>query len=451
MRIDNISVHDCVVDRLKSWARDRLPYLNDAALRGELSYEAFGDIATREVLVDLPTIERLDEDVIRPMLTVLGMLGSAIERHAQQQTLVQSHSRGYTFHDRRAAIEVGRGLDTLMVNGTIPFRDYFFRLADVIGHPHRDSLYSLMIWNGLGVTVYDPADLVDRSVVYRSENLFRDELLLSFTGKQMERYFLGVIKETVALQAAANQQIMQLCDPESDLRSVEMQTAARTAAQLIWAMQACMHRFMKRPDLDIDLFLDVIRQYDCPWHPPETRLRPVSVANDVHSLYRDVVLFDELVRPNPHFPGYRAHIQTTYCVMLPEHIAQLEGALQTETLETRLTTLLGDDQDNQSPDWIWAYVDLYNAQRDMSRAHYALVAKFLLQPSEKRKQNKDPREYVTVVDNSHGTTGMDPIKVVKYLDDARAAHPLTRFNGVKGRPKPAKLSHDQLLRLVEMG
>ncbi len=435
----------CPVNQLKNWANEQLPLLNEQALQGKLSYSDFGQIVSQEALCNLPDVESLDESQLRPMLTLMGMLGSSTERHAQQQALKGAPQRGYTFEHRRAGIVPGKGLATLVVNEHQPFRDYFYKLADRMSHPYRDSLQSLILWNGPQVTIKHPDT---GEVIYRSPVSFEDGTFLSFTGESMERYFLGVIKETVALQAAANEYIMQLCEPDSDLRSEEMQTAARTAAQLIWSMQVYMHRFMKRPDLDIDMFLDVIRQYDCPWHPPEQQLRPVSVANDVHSLYRDIVLFDNLVPGNPHFPGYREYIRKIYCVMLPDQIAQMEHALSIPTLQTRLTAELANE--SEPPDWIWAYVDLYNSQRDMSRAHFALVAKFLLQPSIERKKNNDPREYNTVVNNSHGTTGMDPIRVVKYLDKARAAHPLQAFNKVKGRPSTSRLSPEKLFNLVEM-
>lgn len=433
------------ISTLKNWVLTELPILNKQSLDGELSYIDFGKIITQDVLSNLPMVDELHQSQLRSMLTLMGMIGSSIERHAQQQSLNGSSQPAYTpFALRRSNIKPGKGLSTLVVNHSQSFHDYFTQLADRMSHPYRDSLSSLILWNGPSVTIKHPAT---HEEIYHSIVSFDDDTFLSFTGSSMERYFLGVIKETVALQAAANAYIMLLCDPDSNLKSDAMQTAARTAAQLIWSMQVHMNRFMKRPDIDIDLFLDVIRQYDCPWYPPEKQLRPVSVANDVHSLYRDISLFDNLVSGNSHFPGYRDYIRVIYCVLMPEQIAMLDHALTVPTLQTRLATELSHDE---VPSWIWAYVDLYNAQRDMSRAHFALVVKFLLRPSIERKANNDPREYNTVVDNSHGTTGMDPIRVVQYLDEARAAHPLQSFNKLRDRPKTSRLPYDKLLALVEM-
>jgi hypothetical protein len=45
-------------------------------------------------------------------------------------------------------------------------------------------------------------------------------------------------------------------------------------------------------------------------------------------------------------------------------------------------------------------------------------------PKRERDARDDPRERATVVPNTHGTTGMDPLRLVRELDEASAAHPL---------------------------
>ena len=114
----------------------------------------------------------------------------------------------------------------------------------------------------------------------------------------------------------------------------------------------------------------------------------------------------------------------------------------------------------QDSPWLLAYLQLYNAQRDVSRAHYALVLKYILRPKQSRDAQDDPREYITVVNNARGTTGMDPIGIMVRLDEARYHHPLRGLHGqaaVKqlaetylGRFGLRQYSHNELLTLSNL-
>jgi uncharacterized protein (DUF2252 family) len=72
--------------------------------------------------------------------------------------------------------------------------------------------------------------------------------------------------------------------------------------------------------------------------------------------------------------------------------------------------------------WLTAYVALFEAQRHVSRTHYATVLKYLVRPKQTRDQQGDPRERITIVANTHGTTGMEPLGILRDLDLARANH-----------------------------
>jgi hypothetical protein len=72
--------------------------------------------------------------------------------------------------------------------------------------------------------------------------------------------------------------------------------------------------------------------------------------------------------------------------------------------------------------WLAAYVSLFEAQRHVSRAHYATVLKYLVRPKQIRDQQTDPRERITIVANTHGTTGMEPLGIMRDLDLARTNH-----------------------------
>ena len=73
----------------------------------------------------------------------------------------------------------------------------------------------------------------------------------------------------------------------------------------------------------------------------------------------------------------------------------------------------------------------HRAQRSLSRRASALAGRAgrrgagaAVTPKRERDARDDPRERATVVPNTHGTTGMDPLRLVRELDEARAAHPL---------------------------
>jgi hypothetical protein len=108
--------------------------------------------------------------------------------------------------------------------------------------------------------------------------------------------------------------------------------------------------------------------------------------------------------------------------------------------------------------WLLTYLQLYNAQRDVSRTHYALVAKYIIRPKKVRTETADPRENVTVVDNAYGVTGMDPMNIMLHLNQAREQHPLAWLNGnpvvkrlLKTEPFYSfELSQESLLDLVRV-
>ena len=50
--------------------------------------------------------------------------------------------------------------------------------------------------------------------------------------------------------------------------------------------------------------------------------------------------------------------------------------------------------------------------------------KYMVWPKRKRDKLGDPREKVTVVPNVRGSTGMEPMGIMTWLDQSRAHHPL---------------------------
>ena len=373
------------------------------------------------------------------MLLILSVIGSSVERHAQQQFVKQelmTEMQDYT--QRAAAVIPGQGLAALFANEITPFAAYFKQLADKVGHPHRDSLMTLIEYNGPDVEVRHP---LTGEVIYTLRSAFPDGQFLTFSNDITEINFFALGKETIALQVAANQSIDYLQRPTTALDEPAAVKAALTAAHLMWAMKAKILDFMTNKTFDSDFFLDVFRQYQCLWYPDQY-LKPPSAANDAASLLRDVMLFDDLVGADDQFPGFRRHVVETGSVLMTEDKERVQVAMARPSLETKIFAHLdvnrtefakSDEVDiktivEQNP-WLMAYLLLYNAQRDLSRTHYALVMKFIIRPKQIRNVQQDPREYITVVNNERGTTGLDPLGIMVRLDEARYNHPLSHLNG----------------------
>lgn len=449
---------------LRDWCIRELPALNAAATNGQLRDHELIALLNHTALVDLPAPAELDQEQLIPLLMILGFLGCSVERHTQQQAVVRGIGRT---ESEVAAVTPGRGLAALRVNAQLPFRAYFAQIADRAQHPHRDSLYTLIEFNGPAVLVRDPADATAMTTTPVG---FNDGRFLSFSGSETELNLYILFKLTIALQTAANSDLGTLLRPDVALDSSLALAAAIRATHYMLAMRAQFHAFLKRATFDIDIFFDVFRQYQCPWTAGQP-IRPPSGANDPASLARDLMLFADLLGPSAHFPGFRKHVAAIGRVLLPAQQAYLKKALAHPSLEDRLMSTLGMQRAELaalSPQagaalvrrkpWLAGYVLLYNAQRDLARAHHAIVTKYVIRPKRERDYQADPREAVTVVDNARGVTGMDPMGILIALNTARANHILAPLNHAAGARELLRealsvidycpLSQEQLLALA---
>jgi len=456
-----------LVETIKTWTLNNLPLINALAFKGDLPYWEMAALLNQTVLHHAPQPESLPQTETKQMLMSLSFIGSSVERHAQQQFVKQDFGPDIPDYARRAArITPGKGLSALWVHQTTPFIAYFKQLADQIGHPYRDTVMSLVEYNGPDVEVRHP---LTNEPIYRLRGGVGDQRFLTFSGTISEINFFSLVKETMALQLAANLYLEQLQQPSTRLDSPEALEAATTTAHLMWAIKAQMLHFMQHKTFEADFFLDVFRQYQCLWYPGQY-LKPPSGANDPAPLQRDLILFDNLVEPGDNFPGFRGHVQEICSVLMPEQRLQMQLAMAQPSLEARLLGQLGLSRaalarldsgglsavTRQHP-WLLLYWQLYNAQRDLSHTHYALVLKYITRPKQEREMQTDRREYVTVVNNARGTTGMDPLGIMVRLDQARAQHPLARLNENNEVKRLAKsylpslgfkrLTHEQLLAL----
>jgi hypothetical protein len=135
------------------------------------------------------------------------------------------------------------------------------------------------------------------------------------------------------------------------------------------------------------------------------------------------MLFTELLPARQDFPGFRSHVKATFPVLTEQATCRIEKAMAAPSIEQRLFERLdGIENVLAAEPWLAAYVVLFEAQANVSRTHYATVLKYLVRPKRIRDQHADPRERITVVANTHGTTGMEPLGIMQDLDLARASH-----------------------------
>jgi hypothetical protein len=88
------------------------------------------------------------------VLILLGLCGSSMERHAQQQMLRRALAMGA--QSMQPQPTPGRGLEKLLVGRHQRFIGYFQRVADVIGHPYRDSFTTFIEYNGPAIAILHP-------------------------------------------------------------------------------------------------------------------------------------------------------------------------------------------------------------------------------------------------------------------------------------------------------
>ena len=441
------------IDRCKIWVVQHLTTLNFQVFYNQLAPQMMAEQLNRDCLDDLPRPQSVTEQEAIQLIILLGMIGSSIERHTQQQEVSQNRPQDSTFEERLIDVVPGQGLKLLKINCHIPFLDYFKAIADRVGHCHRDSVLSMMAYNGPAVEIKDP---LRKQPGHRTARYFPDGAFVTFTYTQTEISFFALIKMTMGLQEGANRSLERLQRPEMVLASEESAEEALRAAILMQAVKAEIVQFMNHATFCTDHFLDSIRQYECPWYAEKSqRIPPPSVANDPGALWRDVVLFDEMVPAAGIFPGFRNHVRSRLNVLMPAQVSNINQALKTQTLQSKIMRALNltqpaFDELNESQllgllnehRWLAAYLPLYNAQRDISTAHIGLMEKFFVRPKMTRDQLNDIREQKTIVDNKFGTTGMDPIGIVREFNRCRVAHPLNRLN----RFRAVRQKIDQLNR-----
>lgn len=408
---------------LSDWMRERLHPANRRVLAGEMTGWELVDRVNAEAFSGLPSVDDVPHDERWALIATTTMIASCAERHVQQdQRRV----------DPDAPLRYGEGLARLQA-GREPFLRWLDDLAERLQHPRRDSFTTFIELNGRCAEVCCPRT---GEPVYRIGSLFEDGRLNTFSGDPAEQAFINLLKPSVALQGAANEQLDPIHRGEVALDSGDALVRTLTAAAWMYAMRDLMNDFMRESGMRADFFLDIFRQYAVRWSigPGGT---PASASQDRCSLLRDVMIFDDLVPAREDFPGFHAHVRHYYPLILGPAAVRLEAAMGRPSLESRLREALGGDLGalaaapeaerealvRRSP-WLAGYLELYRAQADNSRAHYASIMKYLYHPKRKRDELGDPRERVVVVPNDRGSSGLAPMGALRWLNTARTQHPL---------------------------
>jgi len=409
---------------LKEWIFSEFYPMNAKALRGELTPEEMANIVNHHALMELPAIDTLNTREAWQVLTLLGIFATSVERHAQQFVRRELPNQ---------EVIPGRGIAMLFINGKQPLLEYFQALADRLNHPHRDSFMTFIEMNGPCTEVTHPGT---GQPIYRLGCLFEDGAFLTFTGNVQEEEFIILLKKSVSLQGAANLLMEDALNHPGGIQAREAVQALTTAATFTFGIRDLISDFIRRAPFSTDFFLDEFRQYAIRWYG-DRKVKASSAANDDSALLRDLILFTELVPSREGFSGFRAHVRDTYHVLLPDAVERLERAMNRESLEVRISRAIGLDLETlltwneeqitelfQKHPWLAACLVLYRAQCEASKAHFSTIMKYLVWPKRKRDKVSDPREEVTVVPNVRGSTGMEPMGIMTWLDRSRAQHPL---------------------------
>jgi hypothetical protein len=238
-----------LIGGMKTWVVGKLPDLNHEAYSGHLSYEAMAALLNDEVLHRAPPVEELNPEQAMQVLMLLGMCGSPIERHAQQQTLRRELAAvEQQAPPKPTPITPGQGLERLLAGRQHRFTDYFQRVADLIGHPYRDSFTTFIEYNGQAIAILHPET---GEVTHGLPAGSPDGTLFTFTKQQAEVDFIRLLKECAGLQGAANmflEQLQQSCSSVAHREAISAASRRRSSCSLSEprSSSSCVaHRFTR--------------------------------------------------------------------------------------------------------------------------------------------------------------------------------------------------------------
>jgi hypothetical protein len=400
--------------RVESWFRDELPRINRAVLDG-----APADLLTTtllELLPSLPSPERLDPHEAQRLLIGLGLTGSSVARHYQEQdTSRKSHP--------------DRAFDGLLTGPErLPFRSYFAATAEQTGtgHYHRDAYASLVIWNGPTTEVRFCGQPIGELGGTTAEHI------LSYTGDVAERWFFALVKRGQTLELGANTLLESLADHDADLTSPDTLSRVRLATALLTALRNLFLEFADirpRHRMQPSYFMDVFRQFAPHWVAGDI---PPSGALDADALKRDFLLgtVDE---------HYVQHVRRIMPALLGVERDDLDHRMSEPSLTERVLAQAGASPSaipGLSPTELTAlgrdepalttWYQLLSAHARAAGAHLMLSKRFLFNPQ--RRRDEDGIGDHPLVSNRRGTTGMNE-SMLDRLTQMRRRHGLAGLHG----------------------
>jgi hypothetical protein len=396
--------------QLTRWLEADLPRLNGDILAGR---RPLSDLvaAVNAAMAGLDSPTRCAVDECRRRLVALGMVGSSAERHSQE-----------------AGEPPGAALRQLVVGGW-PFRKYVATLASRVGHPPRDSLLTQVLWNAPAVSVYLP----EAATPYLTlPSVFADrEGPITYSDDPGESHILLLLKRCVALEVAANDHLWPLCEGSLTLHGHQALRHVEAATLFLRAVRAELRLFTQRTEFTAAFFLDVFRQYACAWDGEETYSAP-SGAHDPAAIARDILLGIGI-------DGFEAHVDHLFDVLDPPGQADVTRARSATSLADllakalKLDGLAGISSEVAAElafahPWLANYYRLYQANGDVSAAHWALIYKYIVGPT------RDREEDAVVVSNREGTSGMG-MDTLRQNVSARTNHPLSCLRDVFKAPR----------------
>ncbi len=395
---------------LAGWFSEELPHLNREVLDGAAPRTAVAD-AMRAILPDLPSPGSVSVPAAQQMVIGLGLAGSSVARHFQEEDPARKRYPERAFDDLPAGPEM------------MPFRAYFAALADRTGtgHYERDAYASLVLWNVPAIEVQ-----------FRGEPVavlpgVTDGEILSYTGALAEQWFFELVKRGQSLELAANTLLEPIAAGDVGPASPEGLQRVRRATTLLEALRRLFLEFAgARPGrgMQPQYFMDVFRQFAAHWVVGDI---PPSGALDVDAVKRDILLgtTDE---------HYLRHVERIRPAMLTDERADLGRWMDGAALPDRLLTSVGIDREalaTLSHDQLEALVAAHPAVTDWHRllssharasgAHLMLSKRFLFNPQ--RQRDEEGIGDRQLVSNRRGTTGMDET-ILDRLTRLRRQHAL---------------------------
>jgi hypothetical protein len=412
---------ECVTaDNANAWVRTELGPLNQDILSGRRPAGDLGAAFGRSVFTHLPAPESFSNRRARQMVVLLGLVGASLARHYQEADQANRTTPERAFDPYRIGAD------------PVPFLAYFARLADHTGtgHCHRDTYASLTRWNVPTTEVWWEGE---RLAVL--EGVFDDGRVRTYTGAADERRFFELIKLSEAIERAANEALMPVCDATVDVHSEEALHRVGLAVVLLAELRRFNADFAALPPdegLRVEHFMDVFRQFAVHWTDGDI---PPSGALDPEALARDCIL-------GVSTPAYRAHTRSIFPALLDAEREMLTRMMQQRPLPDMALRSLGLDSQTLAGmsttqlrltvgrhPILGALYLLLTAHARMSGVHLKIAKKYLFVP-QRRRENAglgDP----TVVSNREGTTGMDE-RYLEELTRARHHHALACLNVVGG-------------------